>query len=286
MAAHTIRKASQEGIGYSTVDLSDVRHVFAAAVPRRGSTFRQQADEALRIIEAVTHEEGVSEAIVHQSVFLADIGQLDECRQIIRDFYGRDLPATSYIPQPPCAEKLLAIECLGIGRNRGDVEIQRISEQLVIARHNRITWAHCASAVSQTQTLDSYDDAMHEFEQVCMFLDGVNIRFGQVIRTWLYCGGISKKDGAASRYQEMNRARADFYQDIRFLDGRLPKEHCGLVYPASTGTFAAICLVATAFYAALVPETKGKSLEEIEKHWLYRGAASFVRTEGMETLSN
>ena len=50
-------------------------------------------------------------------------------------------------------------------------------------------------------------------------------------------------------------------------------------------TFAAICLVATAFYAALVPETKGKSLEEIEKHWLYRGAASFVRTEGMETLS-
>ena len=34
MAAHTIRKVSREGIGYSTVDLGDVRHVFAAAVPR------------------------------------------------------------------------------------------------------------------------------------------------------------------------------------------------------------------------------------------------------------
>ena len=132
MAAHTIRKASQEGIGYSTVDLSDVRHVLAAAVPRRGSTLRQQADDALRIIDAVTHEEGVRGAIVHQAVFLADMNQIDECRRIIRDFYGRDLPATSYIPQAPCEGKLLAIECLGVGRNSGHVEIVRASEQLVI----------------------------------------------------------------------------------------------------------------------------------------------------------
>ncbi len=33
-------------------------------------------------------------------------------------------------------------------------------------------------------------------------------------------------------------------------------------------TFAGICFVATLFFWRLVPETKGKSLEEIEKHWL------------------
>ncbi len=33
-------------------------------------------------------------------------------------------------------------------------------------------------------------------------------------------------------------------------------------------TFAVICLIGTVFFWRLVPETKGKSLEEIEQHWL------------------
>jgi len=35
-------------------------------------------------------------------------------------------------------------------------------------------------------------------------------------------------------------------------------------------TSAGICLVATVFFHRLVPETRGKSLEEIERHWLNR----------------
>ena len=55
------------------------------------------------------------------------------------------MPATSYIPQPPCEGKLLAIEALGVGCGKGEVEIERISEQLVVARHNGIAWVHCAA---------------------------------------------------------------------------------------------------------------------------------------------
>jgi SP family arabinose:H+ symporter-like MFS transporter len=36
-------------------------------------------------------------------------------------------------------------------------------------------------------------------------------------------------------------------------------------------TFAAICLVATVFFWRMVPETKGKSLEEIEQYWMSHG---------------
>ncbi len=141
MATHTIRKASHEGIGYSVVELNDVRHVFAAAVPRRGLTLRQQADDALRTIEAVIQEEGTLGSIVHQAVFVPNVSQIDECRQIIRDFYGEEMPATSYIPQPPCEGKLLAIEALGVGPRHGrgpDRARQRATGHRPAQRHRLV----------------------------------------------------------------------------------------------------------------------------------------------------
>lgn len=235
MATHSIRKVSCAGTGYSVVDLNDVRHVFASAVPRCGGTLRQQAEDALRTIEAVIHEEGARGSIIQQAVFLADMNQVEECRQIIRDFYGKDLPATSYIPQPPCEGKLLAIEALGVGQGQGEVEIERVSEQVVISRHNGIAWAHCAHVLPQTNANDLYNGALNAFEQIRSLLGSVNLRFDQVIRTWLYLGGIVEGEGTEQRYRELNRARSDFYRDIPFLAGRLPGSLREPVYPASTG---------------------------------------------------
>jgi enamine deaminase RidA (YjgF/YER057c/UK114 family) len=240
MATHTIHKSSQAGIGYSVVELNDVRHVFAAAVPRRGLTLRQQADDALRTIEAVIQEQGTRGSIVHQAVFVPNVNLIDECRQIIRDFYGKEMPATSYIPQPPCEGKLLAIEALGIGRDPqagapGEVQIERVSEQLVIARHNHISWCHCAEVVPRNCNGSVYDASLDAFQQIRALLGSVNIRLDQVIRTWLYLGGIVADEGPTQRYKELNRARTDFFEDIHFLADRLPPGRKGRVFPASTG---------------------------------------------------
>lgn len=43
--------------------------------------------------------------------------------------------------------------------------------------------------------------------------------------------------------------------------------------PAGFFTFAVICLTATLIFWRFVPETKGKSLEEIEEHWIRQGLA-------------
>jgi enamine deaminase RidA (YjgF/YER057c/UK114 family) len=250
LATQTIRKSSQAGIGYSVVELNDVRHVFAAAVPRRGLTLRQQADDALRTIEAVIQEEGTRGSIVHQAVFVPSVNLIDECRQIMRDFYGKEMPATSYVPQPPCEGKLLAIEALGIGRDPrpaptsgyppgapGEVQIERISEQLVIARHNHIAWCHCAEVVPRSDNGNGndsvYEASLDCFQQIRELLGSVNIPIDEVVRTWLYLGGIVEDEGPTQRYKELNRARTDFFEDIHFLTDRLPQPEKG------SGTFCA-----------------------------------------------
>ena len=135
MANHAIQKVCQEGVGYATVDLGGVRHLLAAAVPRRGQSVGQQADDALCTLAAAVGDEGFEGGIVRQAVFVADVAQIELCRQIIRDFYGSQLPATSYIPQPPCDGKLLGIEALAVTGGQSEVEIEHHSEQLVVARH-------------------------------------------------------------------------------------------------------------------------------------------------------
>jgi len=231
-----VRKVCKHGIGYSVVELNDVGHVFAAAVPRAGATLQEQAEDALKTIESVINEEGTRGSIVHQAVFMADASQIPACRQIIREFYGKELPATSYIPQRPCEGKLLSIEALGVGRGRGEVQIDRVGEQIVIARHNNIAWVHCAHVLPETDAPGVYDRTISAYRRMQSLLAGVNVRLDQVIRTWLYLGGIVEGPGDEQRYKELNRARADFYQDITFLADRIPPgQEPPVVYPASTG---------------------------------------------------
>lgn len=140
-----LRKVTRDGHGYSVVDLNDVRHVLAVAVPRGDGDLKTQAQEALRTIEAVHDEEDTLGSIVHQAVFVADPELIPSCRAIIREFYGEDLPATSFVIQPPCQGKLLAIEAIGVGRGKADVRIERFSDQLVRVTHNVLSWVHCAN---------------------------------------------------------------------------------------------------------------------------------------------
>jgi enamine deaminase RidA (YjgF/YER057c/UK114 family) len=237
-AESLVRKVARDGIGYSVVELSDVRHVFAAAVPLGGSTLEEQAADALRTIEAVVDEEGARASIVHQAVFVADAAFIKPCRQLIHDFYGEDLPATTYVRQRPCGGKMLAIEALGVGQGEKDVRIDRISEQLVIASHNGISWVHCAQVVPRVNTGGVCCHSSSAFAAMRSLLDQAGVRFDQVIRTWLYLGDIVGMEGSVQRYQELNRARTESFEGIDFLADRLPHGAQNAqvrAFPASTG---------------------------------------------------
>ncbi len=229
-----IRKESSEGIGYSVVELNGTRHILASAVPRSGEDLREQAHDALKTIEALMEEEGTKGSIVRQAVFMKDIDQIEACRGIINDFYGDELPATIYIPQPPCEGKLLEIEALGVGGNQA-IEIQRYSERLVVSRHDGVAWIHLANIYPQTDDTSVYERSLDIFRQTAEGLAARDFAYSQVIRTWLYLGDIVGPEGDTQRYKELNRARTDFYRDIRFGMNLTPPDLKQTIYPASTG---------------------------------------------------
>ena len=66
-------------------------------------------------------------------------------------------------------------------------------------------------------------------------LAGAGSSFQRVVRTWFYLGGITEPEAEVQRYQELNRARTDFYRDIRFHCSSLAPNAPRGVYPASTG---------------------------------------------------
>jgi enamine deaminase RidA (YjgF/YER057c/UK114 family) len=208
--------------------------VFVAAAAQRGVTLYEQACDALKAIEAVTREQGALGSIVHQAVFVKDASQVETCRQIVRDFYGDALPATSYIAQSPCAGKLLEIEAWAVGCKDGDVQIERLGEQATIARHDGIAWLHCANITPDASTVGVYDHTLSAFRRMGDELGAAGFRFDQVVRTWLYLGDILGDDGQALHYHELNRARSAFYENVSFAESCTSPETWRKAYPAST----------------------------------------------------
>jgi enamine deaminase RidA (YjgF/YER057c/UK114 family) len=234
-AERLLRAESSDGIGYSVVELHGVSHVFAAAVPRRGRTLEAQTHDALRTIEAVMEERSTRGQIVQQAVFLADGSRQDECRRLLREFYGQQMPATTYIAQPPCCGKLVAIEALGVGRGSEEVEIQRVSEQVVVTRHSGASWIHCSQITPEPSAVGVYQRSLSAFRQMASLVRAQGVEFNQVLRTWLYLGDIVGREGRTQRYKELNRARTDFFKGVEFGAGRIAPGYRGAVYPASTG---------------------------------------------------
>lgn len=235
MSAKIVHKVVRNSGRYSVVEINEVSHVFAAVIPRRGTTLLEQTQDALEAVAEVMAAEGGSRSVIHQAVFVLDSELIAPCRQIIRRFYGRDIPATSYIPQPPCEGHLLAIEATGLGRRKARIDIQRLSEQVVVTRQNGTSWVYADHATPRTSAPGVYEKTICSYQHLRRLLPQAGADFDQVLRTWLCLGGIVDDDGPAQRYKELNRARSDVYQHAQFMSDCLPDGFPRPAFPASTG---------------------------------------------------
>jgi enamine deaminase RidA (YjgF/YER057c/UK114 family) len=204
-------------------------------LPQNGNTLREQTQSAVDALIETLRGFDANDSLLHLTFFLADAGKVAACREIVRKILGDKIPATSYVPQPPCEGSLVGIEALAIGKGKEKVEITRISDQLLLARQNGSTWVYADQAVPSTSAPGVYEKTVCCYQHLRRLLPLAGARIDQTLRTWLYLGGIVDDDGPTQRYKELNRARTDVYESVPFLTERLPDDHDGPAYPASTG---------------------------------------------------
>jgi enamine deaminase RidA (YjgF/YER057c/UK114 family) len=249
MVPPSLRRITQSGVAATVVRLNGVDHLFATATPPHGDSIPEQTRAVLQVLTGVLRQHDAVTALVHMTVFVANAAHIATCRQEVRRFLGKYMPATSFVPQPPCDGSLVAVEVLALGQGQENVRIDHVSDQLVLVRQDGRTWVHADAATPKTSAPGVYEKTICSYQHLRRLLPQGGVRLDQVVRTWLYLGGIVDDDGSVQRYKELNRARADIYAEVSFLEERLPSRCPTAVFPASTGigtSGRSICLSALA----------------------------------------
>ncbi|WP_182866158.1 Rid family hydrolase [Rhodopirellula sp. JC639] len=223
---------------HRVVQLDDVTRVALMITPPNVGTPIDQAREAISTIQDILKRQPVEMSLTKQTVFVRSADDIDAFRKLFKASYQDRVPATSFVIQPPCAGQALAIEAWALG---GDgIEVRFPLPDLVTVTYDQLRWIYVAGITSPCDAACAYDEAKHSFGLLAQRLQHVGATFNDVCRIWLYQGGITEPQPGADgetieRYRELNRARADFFQQLESVGQINTSRHGHAFYPASTG---------------------------------------------------
>jgi enamine deaminase RidA (YjgF/YER057c/UK114 family) len=221
------------GAQHSHVDLGDSARAALMITPQRRGVFRDQAREVLGAMQTVFDHQPEPMAVTVLTVFLKSFRDQPACEQLLADFFNSKPPVTNYVLQPPCSGAALAVEAWAIGGE--SVRVERFGPHALSVAYDGVRWVYCAGLKPRPAARGVYEQTLDVLKQSRAALAGAGSGFERVVRTWFYLGGITKPEAEAQRYQELNRARTDFYHDIPFHCSALAPNVTRGVYPASTG---------------------------------------------------
>lgn len=221
--------ASDQGLSVLGVDRA-VRLTMAVASLGRGA-FSAQVSEVLATMDDILRRQTERMSVTVQTVFVRTQEEIEECRRLFQRHFGARMPVTNFVPQPPCCGAALAVEAWAVGGP--DTLVCYLSPNLVTVSYDGIRWIHCAGVTPKAAT--AYAQSAEAFATMRDLLASAGARFDQVVRTWLYLGGITEDEGGIERYRELNRARTDFFEQVQFGGNGLAAPGKSSFYPASTG---------------------------------------------------
>jgi enamine deaminase RidA (YjgF/YER057c/UK114 family) len=166
-------------------------------------------------------------------VFLRDGADEAEGRAIIRSRFGEASPLTTFVVQPPCCGAALGIELWALGGP--GVTVQRFGPQLLAVESDGVRWIHCGDVRGEAGTGEPYPESLSALQRMEQHLARAGVGFDQVMRTWIYVNQITEGPEGRQRYQELNRARTDFFRDRRLCARNRGPSAPATIYPASTG---------------------------------------------------
>jgi enamine deaminase RidA (YjgF/YER057c/UK114 family) len=233
MVIASARSQSGDGADYSYVDLGDSARVALMITPPGRGAFAEQVREVLSRLERVLGAQPQPMGVTVQTVFLRRAADEAECARLLADFYGANQPVTNFVLEPPCDGAALALEAWAIGGKA--VRVERPSPQVLTVSYDHVRWVYCAGIKPRAAVRGTYAQTVDALEQMRTGLVQAGSRFEHVVRTWFYLGAITELEGECQRYQELNRARTDFYRELPFHCSRASTGAPKSIYPASTG---------------------------------------------------
>ncbi len=232
--AHDIPPCLLGGQHHTLVGYDGVKRVALMVTPGGGGDFRDQTWEAMSTIRAILRQQNEPMALTVQTVFVDSAANVPVARRMFEAYHGEHMPLTVFVVQPPCDGRGLAIEAWAISTRTTQVEYH--GPQLVTVSHDGLRWIHAAAGSLRQGGRSAYEQAVDAFVAMEAVLEQAGASFQDVVRTWLYQGGITDVEDGVERYRELNRARTDFFANLPFHTRPLAGGHNDrVIYPASTG---------------------------------------------------
>jgi enamine deaminase RidA (YjgF/YER057c/UK114 family) len=218
---------------HAVLELGQLARLAVMAVPGSRGPFRQQAEELFAQLHCLVSRQPTALTATTMMVFLRDSSNEAQCREIVRERFGESSPMATFVVQPPCCGAALGVELWALGG--AGVTVQRLGPHLLTVESEGIRWIHSGGVVASDGAQGPYAESLSAFRSMEEQLARAGIGFDQVMRTWIYVNQITDGLDGSQRYQEMNRARTDFFQGRRLCAKNRAPVAPPTIYPASTG---------------------------------------------------
>ncbi|MBF0252215.1 MAG: hypothetical protein HQL29_00210 [Candidatus Omnitrophica bacterium] len=192
-----------------------------------GNDFDYSVRSLKDIVASELEKNGFTEKdIVRQVVFLDVDANLDDAAQAqenlqyrskfiseFQNLYGKNnLPATSFIAQPPLGGSKIAIEITAIKNNNESAEkikVNRVNENLTIVEDGDIRHAYICGIEPQKEILDPFKQLENIYAQISVLLQTNGFTFEDVVRFWNYVYDIvgENKVTKGQNYAILNEVR-------------------------------------------------------------------------------